>query len=135
MNVRYYWDPAIDDCIVRMSNSSHVYGYEYLGASPRLVITPRTVRHAHTHPLYTAIHFDHMYCRKRMWAKYTGTCMYTRVTMTCNTCTCTFNCTFKFMYCYSPQAFHWTSWHDLYTSYITMVTGSLLPVLDGSSAA
>ena len=43
--MRYYWDVAIDDCIVRMSNSSYVYGYEYLGASPRLVITPLTVSH------------------------------------------------------------------------------------------
>lgn len=42
-NVRYYWDPEIDNCVVRMSNSSYIYGYEYLGASARLVITPLTV--------------------------------------------------------------------------------------------
>ena len=42
-NLRYYWDPEIDDCVVRMSNSYYIYGYEYLGASPRLVITPLTV--------------------------------------------------------------------------------------------
>ena len=42
-NLRYYWDAEIDDCVVRMSNSRYVYGYEYLGASPRLVITPLTV--------------------------------------------------------------------------------------------
>ncbi|UYV81318.1 DNAH6 [Cordylochernes scorpioides] len=40
--LRYYWDATIDDCIVRMSNSEYIYGYEYLGASPRLVITPLT---------------------------------------------------------------------------------------------
>ncbi len=42
-NLRYYWDPDIDDCVIRMSNSRYIYGYEYLGASPRLVITPLTV--------------------------------------------------------------------------------------------
>jgi dynein heavy chain len=42
--LRYYWDNEIDDCVVRMSNSRYVYAYEYLGASPRLVITPLTDR-------------------------------------------------------------------------------------------
>ncbi|PVD36438.1 hypothetical protein C0Q70_03422 [Pomacea canaliculata] len=42
--LRYYWDTDIDDCLVRMSNSIYHYGYEYLGASPRLVITPLTDR-------------------------------------------------------------------------------------------
>jgi len=42
-NVRYYWDVDIDNLIVRMSNSQYIYGYEYLGASARLVITPLTV--------------------------------------------------------------------------------------------
>ena len=94
-NVRYYWDPAIDDCIVRMSNSSYVYDYEYLGASPRLVITPLTVSHAHTHPL---VYGTQPYILT--------TCTVERCThVTCSTCTCTFNCTFKFMYCYSPRAF------------------------------
>lgn len=41
--LRYYWDPELDNCVIRMSNSFYVYGYEYLGASPRLVITPLTV--------------------------------------------------------------------------------------------
>ena len=42
-NVRYYWDSGLDNCVVRMSNSHYIYGYEYLGASARLVITPLTV--------------------------------------------------------------------------------------------
>ena len=42
-NVRYYWDTDLDNCLVRASNSHYIYGYEYLGASPRLVITPLTV--------------------------------------------------------------------------------------------
>ncbi|XP_055873384.1 dynein axonemal heavy chain 6-like isoform X2 [Biomphalaria glabrata] len=42
--LRYYWDPEMDNCVVRMSNSVYEYGYEYLGASPRLVITPLTDR-------------------------------------------------------------------------------------------
>ena len=41
--MRYYWDPDIDNCVIRMSTSNYIYGYEYLGASPRLVITPLTV--------------------------------------------------------------------------------------------
>ncbi|XP_070535810.1 dynein axonemal heavy chain 6-like isoform X2 [Ptychodera flava] len=43
-NLRYYWDYDVDNCIVRMSTSMYVYGYEYLGASARLVITPLTDR-------------------------------------------------------------------------------------------
>lgn len=41
--MRYYWDLELDNCVVRMSTSQYVYGYEYLGASARLVITPLTV--------------------------------------------------------------------------------------------
>ena len=43
-NLRYYWEADEDDCIVRMSNSNYLYGYEYLGACSRLVVTPLTDR-------------------------------------------------------------------------------------------
>lgn len=41
---RYYWDYEIDNSVVRMSNAMYIYGYEYLGAGTRLVITPLTDR-------------------------------------------------------------------------------------------
>lgn len=41
---RYYWDPDFDTCHVKMSTSTFNYGYEYLGCSARLVITPLTDR-------------------------------------------------------------------------------------------
>ncbi|RXN25582.1 dynein heavy chain axonemal [Labeo rohita] len=34
--LRYYWDVDLDDCVARMALSQYVYGYEYLGACPRL---------------------------------------------------------------------------------------------------
>jgi len=40
--LRYYWEDEIDDCVVRQTNTRFVYGYEYLGNSMRLVITPLT---------------------------------------------------------------------------------------------
>ncbi|OAF67572.1 hypothetical protein A3Q56_04705 [Intoshia linei] len=42
--LKYYWDININNCIIRMSNSTYTYGYEYLGASSRLVITALTDR-------------------------------------------------------------------------------------------
>ncbi|KAJ8402442.1 hypothetical protein AAFF_G00369310 [Aldrovandia affinis] len=42
--LRYYWDLDLDNCVARMALSQYLYGYEYLGACPRLVITPLTDR-------------------------------------------------------------------------------------------
>lgn len=42
--LRYYWDLDLDNCVARMALSQYTYAYEYLGACPRLVITPLTVR-------------------------------------------------------------------------------------------
>ncbi|XP_044515237.1 dynein axonemal heavy chain 6 [Gracilinanus agilis] len=41
--LRYYWDLDLDNCVAKMALSMYTYGYEYLGACPRLVITPLTV--------------------------------------------------------------------------------------------
>lgn len=42
--LRYYWQENIDNCVTKMSSASYIYGYEYLGASGVLVITPLTDR-------------------------------------------------------------------------------------------
>ncbi|XP_041838798.1 dynein heavy chain 6, axonemal [Melanotaenia boesemani] len=42
--LRYYWDLDLDNCVAKMAMSTYIYGYEYLGACPRLVITPLTDR-------------------------------------------------------------------------------------------
>jgi dynein heavy chain len=42
--MRYYWLSDAQSVAVRMMTTSMGYGYEYLGNSPRLVITPLTDR-------------------------------------------------------------------------------------------
>ena len=42
--LRYEWNDEKHSCMVRHSNAVFDYGYEYLGCSPRLVITPLTDR-------------------------------------------------------------------------------------------
>ncbi len=42
MQLRYYFEN--EDIIVRQVNARFVYAYEYLGAQPRLVVTPMTDR-------------------------------------------------------------------------------------------
>ena len=40
--LRYYWEEDVDDCTLRQTNTYFRYGYEYLGNSMRLVVTPLT---------------------------------------------------------------------------------------------
>jgi dynein heavy chain len=42
--LRYEWDEQSNHCQVLQSNAQFKYGYEYLGCSPRLVITDLTDR-------------------------------------------------------------------------------------------
>ena len=42
--LRYYWDMTKDNCEIRQINANFPYGYEFLGATTRLVITALTDR-------------------------------------------------------------------------------------------
>ena len=42
--LRTSWEDDIDDCVVRQATATMPYGYEYMGAVSRLVITPLTDR-------------------------------------------------------------------------------------------
>ena len=42
--LRYYWKTDVDDCRISHSDAVIAYGYEYMGATSRLVITPLTDR-------------------------------------------------------------------------------------------
>jgi len=42
--LRYYWETDIENCMIKHSDAKILYGYEYMGATSRLVITPLTDR-------------------------------------------------------------------------------------------
>lgn len=42
--LRHRWDDKKDDCYVNICDAEFAYTYEYLGNTPRLVITPLTDR-------------------------------------------------------------------------------------------
>lgn len=42
--LRHRWDSKLDDCYANICDAQFRYQYEYLGNTPRLVITPLTDR-------------------------------------------------------------------------------------------
>eukprot|EP00958_Prasinococcus_capsulatus_P007761 scaffold712_cov404-Prasinococcus_capsulatus_cf.AAC.19 len=44
MQLRYEWNEASNESLIRQTNAQFQYGYEYLGAQSRLVVTPMTDR-------------------------------------------------------------------------------------------
>ena len=42
--LRFYFDPELDDCMICCADQGFVYQYEFLGCAERLVITPLTDR-------------------------------------------------------------------------------------------
>ncbi|XP_028285542.1 dynein heavy chain 2, axonemal [Parambassis ranga] len=54
--LRLYWDKELQNCVIQQTNTQFLYGYEYLGNSGRLVITPLTDRCFMT--LTTALHLN-----------------------------------------------------------------------------
>ena len=42
--LRYYWDDNSENILIKQVNTSLRYGYEYTGATPRMVITPLSDR-------------------------------------------------------------------------------------------